>query len=95
LGFFNPSPVEAFKRLHAVCGVILHPLEDDEAIAGRFDYLAEYLKALGLAEVVGLQSIFNQLLGGLLEGLLHFTDADAAMAGEHQMLFGEKPCEEA
>jgi hypothetical protein len=75
--------------------VILHALEDDEAIAGRFDHLAEYLEALGLAEVVGLQGIFDQLLGGLLEGLLDFADADAAMAGEHQVLFGEKPCEEA
>jgi hypothetical protein len=95
LGFFNPSPVEAFQRFHAVCGVILHPLEDDEAIAGRFDHLAEYLEALGLSEIIGLQGIFDQLLGGLFEGLLHFADADAAMTGEHQVFFGEKPCEEA
>jgi len=26
---------------------------------------------------------------------LYLADADAAMAGEHQMLLGEKPCEEA
>jgi hypothetical protein len=50
LRFLDPCPLEAFERLDALGGVILHPLEDDYPVAGRLDAIGEDLEAVGLAK---------------------------------------------
>ena len=94
MGFFDPCAVKAFQRLHAIGGVILHPLEYDQPIAWRLDYFAEYLESLGFAKIVCLDCILDQLFGRLFERLLHFADADAAMALEAQMFFNHQASKE-
>ena len=60
--------------------MVLHPLEDDHAVAGRADLLAIDFEAGRLAQAVARELGLDQPLGAVLERLLDLADADAEQA---------------
>ena len=54
LRFLDPGDAEALEGLDAFGGVILHALEDDEAIAGRLDAVVEDAEQRPNAECLDL-----------------------------------------
>jgi hypothetical protein len=57
--------------------VILHAAKDNDAIAGRFDLVAEYLELV--AEAQGRDLALDQALGRLRQCPLRFADADRSV----------------
>ena len=58
--------------------MVLHAAEDDDAVAGRFDLVAEDLEAVAEAEAGDLA--FDQPLGGLRQRPLRLANADRQRA---------------
>ena len=76
LGFFPPAAFKALQRLDGVGGVVIHALEDDQAIAGGCNDIPEDFEAIGFIQAHRVQLGFNQGFAGLGQILLNFTDAD-------------------
>ena len=57
LRFLDPGDAKALQALDAFGGVILHALEDDEAIAGRFYAVVEDAEQRPDAELLDLLSM--------------------------------------
>jgi hypothetical protein len=74
--------------------VVLHPLECNQAIAGRLYDLVEHLEAIGLIQLKRLELVLNQPLGRFLERLLHLTDAHRAHAPVSQTVLNQHLAEE-
>ena len=50
LGFIDPGDSKTLERFDGVGGVILHAAKDDDAVAGRFDLVAEYFELVAQAQ---------------------------------------------
>ena len=60
--------------------MVLHTLEGDEAGAWGFYHFPEYLEAISLSQPVFADFVLDKPLGAFFQGLLDFTNADAAKA---------------
>ena len=76
MGLFPPPALERLQRLDAVGRVVVHPLEDYQAILGRPDLGLVDLEPVSLAQAVFVHLGFDQRLGRLRQIRLHLTDAD-------------------
>ena len=70
--------------------MILHALEHDQAIARRFNHLAENLEAIHLTKAKSGQLVFNQPLGAFLQTFLHLTNANGPQAPVGQCIFWQQ-----
>src|SRR5690606_39835201 len=70
------------QRLDRVRSVVLHALEDDQAIARRADLRLQRAEVRPHAH--GFDLVLYEALDRLLQRLLHFTDAHPSQAGLHQ-----------
>lgn len=80
LGFFPPRAFKAFQGLDALRGVVIHPLEDHQAVAGRLNHVPVDLEAISLTQAMGLELCFDQRFRGLREVFLDFANTDGPHA---------------
>jgi hypothetical protein len=92
LRLFHPRDVVAFERLHRLCGVVLHPLENGDAALLRADVRFPDMEQRAHAE--GLNLVLEQPLHRLLQGLLNLADTDGASGGREQEPLDEQITEE-
>ena len=87
-----PSDAEPFKRFDRVGGVILHPLEDDDAVAVLASDLGLH-HVEEVAEPVRLDLCLDQTFRAVLQRALYLTDADDAKVRVPDALLDGEPCE--
>ena len=91
LGFLDPGDPESLQRLDRFGGVVLHALEDDQAVAGGCDPVAVDPELRTDAE--GGDLALDQALAGLRQRLLDFADADRERAPGRLAFFDQKLAE--
>src|SRR6185503_14227266 len=65
------------QRLDRFRGIVLHALEDDQAVFRGLHHIPKHLEPVSLAQAMRLQLILNQELCALLQILQDFADTDA------------------
>lgn len=89
LCLFHPRDVEALETLDALGRVVLHAVEDDNAVVRSLDAGIEDMERI--EKVIFIELVFDESLDGLRERALNLTDADGA-ARLKEAAFDELVC---
>src|SRR5689334_2204007 len=92
LSLLHPCDLITLKRLDALCGGVLHTLEDDEATDGSFDAVVEDAELRADAKLCDLG--FDKALARLAQSFLNLADAHRQRARSEQAALDQQLTEE-